>query len=191
MFFLSLNFLMRSHLSGVELVHVEPAAILAIQLVAAVAAIVLVVAHVLLVHALPIAAVLATFWARLDLAHEWQKCLASGKSPLLPSRVFGQKRFHTASVSCVRLLLSPVAVVLADLRTTGGCQCVRLQLILGLVAQPVGVLGVGGLELLLGELAGEVVLAEGGDGDEVGAVPLAKLARLLPGVADREKLVAV
>ena len=82
-------------------------------------------------------------------------------------------------------------VVLADLRPAGRGQCVRLELILGLVAQPVGVLGVGGLELLLGELPREVVLAEGGDGDEVGAVPLAQLARLLPGVADGEKLVAV
>ena len=84
-----------------------------------------------------------------------------------------------------------MAVVLADLRPAGRGQCVRLQLVLGLVAQPVGVLGVGGLELLLGELPREVVLAEGGDGDEVGAVPLAEFARLLPGVADREKLVAV
>ena len=77
-----------------------------------------------------------------------------------------------------------MAVVLADLRPAGGRQRVRLELILGLVAQPVGVLGVRGLELLLCELAGEVVLAEGGNGDEVGAVPLAKFARLLPRVAD-------
>ena len=84
-----------------------------------------------------------------------------------------------------------MAVVLADLRPAGRRQRVRLQLILGLVAQPVGVLRVRGLELLLGELPSEVVLPEGGDGDEVGAVSLAKFARLLPRVADGEKLVAV
>ena len=44
----------------------EPAAILTIQLVAAVPAIVLVVAHVLLVHTLPVAAVLAPLRARLQ-----------------------------------------------------------------------------------------------------------------------------
>ena len=120
----------------------EPAAILTVQLIGAVPTIVLVVADILLVHALPIRAVLASLRARLDLAHEWQKCLASSKSPLLPSGVFRQKCFHTTSVSCVRLLLSPVAVVLADLRPTGGRQRVRLELILGLVAQPVGVLRV-------------------------------------------------
>ena len=169
----------------------EPAAILTVQLIGAVPTIVLVVADVLLVHALPIRAVLASFRARLDLAHEWQECLASGKSPLLPSGVFGQKCFHTTSVASVRLLLGPVAVVLADLRTAGGRQRVRLQLILGLVAQPVGLLWVRRLQLLLCELTGEVVLAEGGDGDEVGAVSLAKFARLLPRVADGEKLVAV
>ena len=58
--------LMKCHLSGVELVHVEPAPILTVQLVAAVATVVLVVADVLLVHALPIAAVLAPLWARLQ-----------------------------------------------------------------------------------------------------------------------------
>ena len=58
--------LMKCYLSRVELVHVEPAPILTVQLVTAVPAIVLVVANVLLVHALPIAAVLAPLWARLQ-----------------------------------------------------------------------------------------------------------------------------
>ena len=57
--------LMKCLLSGVELVHVEPAAILTVKLIAAVATIVLVVADVLLVHTLSIAAVLATLRARL------------------------------------------------------------------------------------------------------------------------------
>ena len=57
--------LMKCHLSGVELVHVEPAAILTVELVAAVPTIVLVVADVLLVHTLAIAAVLASLRARL------------------------------------------------------------------------------------------------------------------------------
>ena len=175
---------MKCHLSRVELVHVEPAAILTVKLIGSVPTIVLVVADVLLVHALPIRAVLASLRTSLDLAHEWQKCLASRESPLLSSGVFGQKCFHTTSVSCVRLLLSPVAVVLADLGPAGGRQRVCLELILGLVAQPVGVLGVRGLELLLCELAREVVLAEGGNGDQVGSVPLAKFTRLLPRVAD-------
>ena len=58
--------LMKCYLSRVELVHVESAPILTVQLVTAVPAIVLVVANVLLVHALPIAAVLAPLWARLQ-----------------------------------------------------------------------------------------------------------------------------
>ena len=57
--------LMNCHLSRVELVHVEPAPILTVQLVAAVPTVVLVVADVLLVHTLPIAAVLASLRARL------------------------------------------------------------------------------------------------------------------------------
>ena len=62
-------------------------------------------------------------------------------------------------------------VVLADLRPAGRGECVRLQLVLGLVAEPVGVLRARGLQLLLSELPGEVVLTEGGDRDQVGSVP--------------------
>ena len=64
-----------------------------------------------------------------------------------------------------------MSVVLADLRPAGRGECVRLQLVLGLVAEPVGVLGTRGLQLLLSELPGEVVLTEGGDRDQVGSVP--------------------
>ena len=109
--------------------------------------------------------------AHLDLTHERQKCLASCESPLLPARIFRQKRFNASSVVRVRLLLRPVPVVLADLGPAGRGECVRLQLVLGLVAEPVGVLGTRGLQLLLSELPGEVVLTEGGDRDQVGSVP--------------------
>ena len=56
---------MKCHLSRVELVHMEPAAILTVKLIGAVPTIVLVVADILLVHTLPIAAVLASLRARL------------------------------------------------------------------------------------------------------------------------------
>ena len=79
---------------------------------------------------------------------------------------------------------------LRDLRPAGRRQRVRLQVVLCLVAEPVGlVLGGGSAELRMRQLRCEVVLAEGGDGDEVGAVALAELAGLLPGVADVEELV--
>ena len=64
-----------------------------------------------------------------------------------------------------------MSVVLADLGPAGRGERVRLQLVLGLVTEPVRVLRTRRLQLLLSELPGEVVLTEGGDRDEVGSVP--------------------
>ena len=64
-----------------------------------------------------------------------------------------------------------MSVVLADLGPAGRGERVRLQLVLGLVAEPVRVLRTRCLQLLLSELPGEVVLTEGGDRDKVGSVP--------------------
>ena len=58
---------------------------LAVELVAAVAAVILAVAEVRLVHALSVAAVAAAPGTRLDLAHKREQSLAAGEAPLLPS----------------------------------------------------------------------------------------------------------
>lgn len=135
------------------------AGLCAVQLVAAVPAVVLAVTEVCLVDTLTITAVLAPPGTGSYLAHEGQQSLAPSQRPLLT--LPPQHGLDALPAGDVRLVQGPVSVVLTDLVPGRGGQGGGLQVVLSLEPEPVrvGVLGSASQELA-GQLRREVVLSE-------------------------------
>ena len=159
-----------------------------VKLITSIPTIIDAITEVGIIDALAIAAVFAAPGTRGDLAHEGEERLAGCQLPLLSLRLT-QDRLDTLTCTDVRLGLGPVTIVLADLGTAVCCQGVGRQVVLGLVAKPVGgsrmkyreiieilmscylPLILPGPKQVTGKFCSEVVLVEALHSHQVAAIP--------------------
>ena len=118
-----------------KLVEVKLAVSFTVQFVTTISTIILSITEILGVDTLAIAAMFGSNRTGLDLAHERQKLLTGCQLPFLS--LIPDDGANTPSLVRVRLLHGPVPVELRDLVASVSSQCVRLEIIVGLVTKPV------------------------------------------------------